>query len=271
VNSSGVESESSKAEVIVLGTGTSVGVPALGCGCDVCQSDDPKNNRTRCSIAVQTTQGTLLVDTPPDMRAQLLRERIPLVHAVVYTHEHADHLFGLDDLRLFPFRLGTPVPLYCESTVEDRIRKSFDYAFSDREDTHPGATPRLTFETIRPDDPFNVLGMSVTPIRMSHGPHFEVLGFRIGNFAYCTDTNFIPPESLSKLEGVETLVLDALRKKPHPTHFNVDQAVDVSRIVGPRRTFLTHVCHDLDHERTNSWLPDGIELAYDGLRLKIEV
>ncbi|MGI9472878.1 MAG: MBL fold metallo-hydrolase [Rubripirellula sp.] len=268
---SGIELEASTAEVIVLGTGTSVGVPALGCNCEVCRSDNPRNNRTRCSIAVRTAAGTILIDTPPDMRSQLLREKIPLVHAVLYTHEHADHLFGLDDLRLFPFRLGTPVPLFCESTVEARIRKSFDYAFSDREDTHPGATPRLEFETIHPDQIFDVLGLKVVPIRMLHGPHFEVLGFRIGDFAYCTDTNHIPAASLEHLSGIDTLVIDALRKNPHPTHFCVDEAVDVSRKLNPRRTYLTHVCHDLDHEETNTWLPDGIELAYDGLRLTIRV
>lgn len=263
--------DSSTAEVIILGTGTSVGVPALGCECDVCRSDDPRNNRTRCSIAVLTSSGTILIDTPPDMRTQLLREKIPLVHAVLFTHEHADHLFGLDDVRLFPFRLGTPVPLFCEAIVEKRIRKSFDYAFSDREDTHPGATPRLEFQTIQPDQPFEVLGLTVTPIRMSHGPHFDVLGFRIGDFAYCTDTNHIPDSSLARLEGIDTLVIDALRQKPHPTHFNVDEAVDVSRALGPRRTYLTHVCHDLDHQRTNDWLPDGVELAYDGLRMTIQL
>ncbi|MCG8648319.1 MAG: MBL fold metallo-hydrolase, partial [Pirellulales bacterium] len=179
---------SHQAEVVFLGTGTSVGVPALGCTCQVCQSEDPRNQRTRCAIVVRLAAGNLLIDTPPDLRSQLLREKIPIVHSVLYTHEHADHLFGLDDLRLFPFRLGAPVPLYCEPKVEQRIRKSFDYAFIDREPTHPGATPQLEFQTIS-SDPFEVLGVRVTPIPMKHGPRFDVLGFRIGDFAYCTDTN----------------------------------------------------------------------------------
>ncbi|MAI74193.1 MAG: MBL fold metallo-hydrolase [Rhodopirellula sp.] len=259
------------AEVILLGTGTSVGVPALGCDCAVCMSANPKNNRTRCSIAIRTAEGTILIDTGPDMRSQLLREKIPLVHAVVYTHEHADHLFGLDDLRLFPFRLGTPVPLYCETSVETRIRKSFDYAFSDRQETHPGATPRLEFETINAVDPFTVLGVDFQPLRLSHGPHFDVLGFRIGNFAYCTDTNFIPDASLDLLSGVETFVVDALRWKTHPTHFCVKEACEVAERIQAKRTFLTHICHDLEHESTNAALPPGVELAYDGLRLQIEV
>ena len=262
-------SHSDEATVVFLGTGTSVGVPALGCTCDVCLSKDPRNQRTRCAIAIDLPQGVLLVDTPPDLRTQLLRERIPLVHAVLFTHEHADHLFGLDDLRLFPFRLGTPVPLYCDVTVESRIRKAFDYAFTDRAETHPGAKPKLEFRSIDQDTTFSALGTTITPIPMMHGPHFEVLGFRIGNFAYCTDTNHIPDSSIERLKGVETLVVGALRRKPHPTHFNVDQAIEASRKVGARRTLLTHVSHDLDFEATQRWLPDGVSLAFDGLRVPI--
>ena len=259
------------AEVILLGTGTSVGVPALGCDCAVCKSANPKNNRTRCSVAIRTPEGTILIDTAPDMRSQLLREKIPLVHAVVYTHEHADHLFGLDDLRLFPFRLGTPVPLFCEQNVEARIRKSYDYAFSDRQETHPGATPRLEFENINEVEAFKVLGVEFQPLRLSHGPHFDVLGFRIGNFAYCTDTNFIPQRSLDLLAGVETFVVDALRWKTHPTHFCVQEACDIAQRIQAQKTILTHICHDLEHEETNASLPHGVELAYDGLRLEIEL
>ncbi len=269
------------ATVTFLGTGTSVGVPALGCRCAVCQSSDPRNNRTRCAIAIQfaaaddSSEGkdsdspTLLIDTPPDLRSQLLRERIGLVNAVLFTHEHADHLFGLDDLRLFPFRLGGPVPLYCESTVEERIRKSFDYAFTDRQPTHPGATPQLECRPIDRDTPFEVLGVTVTPIPLKHGPHFDVLGFRIGDFAYCTDTNEIPPSSIDRLQGVKTFVVGALRYRSHPTHFNVDEAIEVAAKVGASRTLLTHISHDLDHGPANEMLPPGIELAYDGLKVEL--
>ena len=262
-------SDSRRAGVIFLGTGTSVGVPVIGCQCAVCRSDDPRNNRTRCAIAIHLPQGTLLIDTPPDLRTQLLRERIPLVHAVVYTHEHADHLFGLDDLRLFPFRLGTPVPLYCQQSVEDRIRKAYDYAFLERVPTHPGATPRLEIRHIE-EQPFEVLGVTLVPIPMVHGPHFEVLGFRLGDFAYCTDTNGIPESSMQLLQGLDTLVLDALRYKPHPTHFNVDQALQVVDRLRPRQTYLTHICHDLDHATASAALPPGVALAHDGMRLTIE-
>jgi phosphoribosyl 1,2-cyclic phosphate phosphodiesterase len=253
-----------------LGTGTSVGVPAIGCDCEVCQSDDPKNNRTRCAITVRLPGGTLLVDTPPDLRTQLLREKIRLVHAVVFTHEHADHIFGLDDLRLIPFRLGHAVPLFCTEIVESVIRRAYAYAFMDRDDTHPGATPQLEFSRID-ETAFEVLGTRIVPIPMKHGPHFNVLGFRIGDFAYCTDTNHIPPTSIERLRGVRTLVVGALRHEPHPTHFNLEQAIDVARQVGAERTFLTHTGHQLDYQATSDWLPDGIAMAYDGQQVEIRV
>lgn len=258
-----------RAKVIFLGTGTSVGIPAIGCRCGVCTSGDPKNNRLRCAIVVETPAGRILVDTPPDLRTQLLRADIPLVHAVLYTHEHADHIYGLDDLRLFPFRLRAAVPVYCTAHVESRLRTAFEYVFMDRQETHPGSRPMLELRTIDPDQPFQVLGTEVVPIPMTHGPHFDVLGFRFGDFAYCTDTNHIPAASIERLRGVHTFVVDALRDKPHPTHFNLEQALEVACQVGAAQTFLTHIGHDLDHHETNRRLPDGVELAYDGLELEI--
>lgn len=255
-------------QMIILGTGTSVGVPALGCGCHVCKSNDPKNNRTRCAVILGLPEGNLLVDTPPDLRQQLLREDIGIVHAVLYTHEHADHLFGLDDLRLFPFYLGAPVPLYCEPIVEHRIRKSFDYAFSKHTPTHPGATPRLVFESIS-TEPFEVLGQQVVPLRLQHGPRFQVLGFRFGNVAYCTDTNFIPQESLDLLQDLDVLIIDALRLEKHVTHFSLDQAIEVAQSVGAKQTYLTHTSHELEYHATNEALPPGIAMAYDGLRIPL--
>jgi phosphoribosyl 1,2-cyclic phosphate phosphodiesterase len=213
-------------------------------------------------------EGNLLVDTTPDLRTQLLRERIDIAHAVAYTHEHVDHLYGLDDLRLFPFYLGHPVPLYCEGQVEDRIRRAFDYAFDpEPRSTHAGAAPQLTFHRIG-SGPFDLLGGRVTPIPLRHGK-FRVLGFRIGDFAYCTDTNGIPEESWQLLEGLDTLVLDALRPRPHATHFSLDEAVDVARRVGARHTYFTHISHELEHAATNDYLPPTMELAYDGLKIPI--
>jgi len=255
-------------EMILLGTGTSVGVPTIGCGCDVCRSTDSKNKRTRCSAILGLPEGNLLIDTAPDLRAQLLREGIGLVHSVVFTHEHADHIFGLDDLRILQFYLHAPVPLLCEAAVERRIRRSFDYAFTDVEHTHAGAVPQLTFRQIT-TEPFEILGDRVTPVRLKHGPRFDVLGFRIGNVAYCTDTNEIPEQSLALLEDLDVLVLDALRDRPHATHFSLDEAVQVVQRLRPKRTLFTHIAHQLDHTATNARLPAGIELAFDGQRVPL--
>lgn len=255
-------------EMIMLGTGTSVGVPAIGCGCAVCRSPNPKNNRTRCSVILGLPQGNVLIDTAPDLRVQLLRENIGIVHAVLYTHEHVDHLYGLDDLRLFPFRLGHAVPMFCESQVEERIRIAFDYAFSDLPETHPGAVPKLELKTISLE-PFEVLGQTFTPIRLLHGPRFKVLGFRFGNVAYCTDTSHIPDDSWPLLEGLDVLILDALREAPHPTHFSLSQAIEAAEKIGAKKTYFTHICHELEYDETNKILPSNMELSYDGLRIPL--
>ncbi|MCA9105299.1 MAG: MBL fold metallo-hydrolase [Planctomycetales bacterium] len=254
--------------MILLGTGTSVGVPSIGCGCSVCTSGHPKNQRTRCSAILGLAGGNLLIDTPPDLRQQLVREGIGIVHAVAYTHEHADHIFGMDDLRLFQFYLGHPVPLFCREVVESKLRAAFDYAFADIEPTHAGAAPRLEFHRIDTDS-FEVLGTRVTPIPLKHGPRFDVLGFRVGDVAYCTDCNEIPESSFSLLEGLDTLVLDGLRYTPHVTHFNLEQAIEAARRIGARRTYFTHCSCELDYESANQALPAGMELAYDGLRIDL--
>jgi phosphoribosyl 1,2-cyclic phosphate phosphodiesterase len=257
-----------RGQMVLLGTGTSVGVPMIGCGCAVCRSENPRNKRTRCSAVLGLPGGNLLIDTSPDVRVQLLREQIGIVHAVLYTHEHADHVFGLDDLRMMQFYLGGPVPLYCEPPVEDRIRKSFDYAFSADTHTHAGAVPQLAFHRIGLE-PFDILGAKVVPIRMKHGRRFEVLGFRFGNVAYCTDVNAIPPESMERLAGLDVLILDALRPHGHATHFSLEQAMEVVLTLGPRQTYFTHMSHELEHEATNASLPPGMALAYDGLRIEL--
>jgi phosphoribosyl 1,2-cyclic phosphate phosphodiesterase len=258
-----------RGQMILLGTGTSVGVPAIGCGCNVCRSNNPRNHRTRCSAILGLPGGNLLIDTSPDVRQQLLREQIGIVHAVLYTHEHADHVFGLDDLRIMQFYLGGPVPLYCEPPVEDRIRKSYDYAFAPAAGLHSGAVPQLAFRSIGLE-PFDVLGARVTPIRLKHGKRFDVLGFRIGNVAYCTDANAIPPESMERLAGLDVLVLDALRPRGHATHFSLDEATQVARALRPRQTFFTHMSHELEHDATNAALPAGMALAYDGQRIGLK-
>lgn len=255
---------------ILLGTGTSVGVPAIGCGCSVCTSTHPRNKRTRCSVIVGLPNGNLLIDTSPDLRQQLIREKIGIVHAVVYTHEHSDHVMGFDDLRLFQFYLGHPVPIYCNDKVEQRLRSAFDYAFSDAEVTHVGATPAIDLNRID-KAPFDVLGATIVPIPLKHGPKFDVLGFRIGNIAYCTDTSEIPEESWPLLEGIEVLIIDALRPTPHPTHLSIDQAIEVSKKVGAKQTYFTHCACMVDYEATNASTPESIEVGYDGLSIDLKL
>lgn len=256
-------------QLVFLGTGTSVGVPVIGCDCTTCASTDPRNQRLRCALALGLPGGVLLIDSPPDLRTQLLRERIGLVHAVAYTHEHADHIFGLDDLRMFPYYLGGRLPVYCEEHVEQRLKRSFDYAFKEHNATLPaGAIPHLELRRISAGEPFTLLGTSISPFRLWHG-RFAVLGFRIGDIAYCTDTNQVPPEAWPCLEGLEVLILDCLRPRPHATHFSLDEAIEIARRVGARRTLFTHMSHELEHAATTNMLPSGMELAYDGLRIPL--
>lgn len=255
-------------EMILLGTGTSHGVPVIGCRCPVCRSDNPKNQRTRTGVAVQAPEGTFLIDTSPELRIQLLREKIDLVHAAVYTHSHADHLFGLDDLRLFGYYLKRPIPLYCEEIVETQIRAAYSYAFVPPDpEIHHGALPMLEIHRIGLE-PFELLGIKVQPMRLWHGK-LGVLGYRIGDVAFCTDVSRIPEESFPHLEGLDTLVIDALRDVPHATHFGIPQALEVVERVRPRRTYLTHVSHHLEYEATNARLPSGVQLSYDGLRIPL--
>ena len=254
--------------MILLGTGTSVGVPAIGCGCDVCLGGLPRNQRTRASAILGLPEGNLLIDTSPDLRFQLLREKIGIVHAVIYTHEHSDHLMGFDDLRLFQFYLGHAVPIYCNQQVETRLRKAFEYAFSNGPQTHQGAAPAVEMIPIK-TQPIEILGSTVTPIPLKHGPKFDVLGFRIGNVAYCTDVSEIPDASWPLLQGLDTLVLDALRPEPHVTHLSIDQAIDVAQRLGAKQTYFTHCACKLDYEKVNPSLPAGIEVGYDGLQIEL--
>ena len=222
----------------------------------------------RASAILGLPEGNLLIDTAPDLRTQLLREKIGIVHSVVYTHEHSDHVMGFDDLRLFQFYLGHPVPVYCSAAVEATLRKAFDYSFSDAPQTHAGAVPSVDIRRIG-TEPIEILGAAITPIPLKHGPRFDVLGFRVGNMAYCTDVNEIPAASWELLQGLDVLILDALRPDPHATHFNVEQAVDVCRQLKPKQTYFTHCSCHVDYEKVNATLPPGIEVGYDGLRVAL--
>jgi phosphoribosyl 1,2-cyclic phosphate phosphodiesterase len=233
----------------------------------VCLSPNPRNHRYRCSVLIGLQQGNILIDTAPELRLQLLREKVQSVHAVVYTHYHADHLFGLDDVRPLCRYLGGPMPLYCTGEVEDKIRNAFFYAFAkEAERLPPGYIPKLVFRQIT-EEPFTILGQRLVPIPLIHS-HFHVFGFRIGDVAYCTDVNRIPDRSWPLLEGVRILVLDALRYKPHPGHLSVDEALAIIGRLKPERAYLTHIAHELEHAATNARLPPGVELAYDGLKFE---
>ena len=255
----------SERRLTFLGTGTSSGVPVLGCECSVCTSDDPRNSRMRPSVLLSFPAGNLLIDTTPEMRLQLLREKVRQVHAIAYTHHHADHLFGLDDARVFPRSIGGPVPVFCEGDTEDYIRRVFSYAFREEVKSWPaGFVPKIEFERLEPYRPFRALGETILPVRLHHG-RFDVLGFRVGGLAYCTDVNRIPEETFEALEGLDVLVLDALRFDPHPTHFHLDEALRVVERLAPRRALFTHCSHEFDHARVEATLPANVGLAFDGL------
>jgi len=253
-------------QLVFLGTGTSVGVPVVGCGCPTCTSDDPRDRRLRTSVAVGLPGGTLLIDTTPDLRTQLLRAGLAHVDALLYTHDHVDHVYGLDDVRPICFHAGRPLPVLCEPRVEARIRKAFDYAFA-ATPAPGGGVPQLVFHTIS-TAAFSLLGVRVVPLRLRHGP-FDVLGFRFGDVAYCTDTNGIPAETLPLLEGLDVLVLDCLRHTRHPTHLSLEEAIETARAIAARRTLLVHLSHDLPHAAVSATLPSGIELAYDELTVPL--
>ena len=263
-------SDNGTAELVLTGTGTSVGVPVVGCDCAVCTSDNSRNHRLRSGVLVRAPQGEFVIDTGPELRLQLVKNGASLIRAALFTHAHADHVTGLDDLRIFGHRLDSDLPLFCEEAVELAIRKMFSYAFVDRETmAHRFAAPRFHFQRIAPGKPFNLLGLQVMPIRIHHG-QLPILGFRIGDMAFCTDVSSIPSESHQYLQKLDTLILGALRYKPHPTHLHVDAAVKVARSLKPKQTFLTHMAHDLDHDTLKEQLPAGVEPAYDGLTIAIQ-
>jgi phosphoribosyl 1,2-cyclic phosphate phosphodiesterase len=258
----------SRAQVTFLGTGTSTGVPMIGCECAVCRSDDPRDKRLRPSIFVSVTgRAGIVVDTTPDFRQQALTYGIARLDAVLFTHSHADHILGLDDIRRFNWIQGGPIPCYATARTWDDIRKTFHYAF-DGVARLGGGIPKIDVRGI--EGPFSIGGVSVVPVPLWHGDA-PILGFRFGGFAYLTDCNRLDDAAWPLVAGVETIVLDALRDKPHTTHFTVAQALDVIERIRPRRAYLTHMSHDLGHAATNARLPRGVELAYDGLVLDVDV
>lgn len=248
-----------------LGTGTSHGVPMIGCRCGTCRSLDPRDRRSRPSVIVELAGGVrVLVDTTPDLRSQALAYDLDRVDAILFTHCHADHVMGLDEVRRFNALQRAAIPCYGDAATLQELRRIFAYIFESHDEG--GGIPRIELHPV--GGPFSIAGERIVPIPVWHGRR-EVLGFRVRDFAYLTDCSGIPDASWPLLDGLDALAIDALRHRPHPTHFTVEQALAVSARLGPRRTWLTHICHDLPHAATNASLPAGVELAYDGLRIGI--
>jgi phosphoribosyl 1,2-cyclic phosphate phosphodiesterase len=253
-------------KVTFLGTGTSHGVPMIGCDCAVCTSADPRDKRSRPSVYIEAENGAkLLVDTGPDLRAQALAFGVRRVDAILYTHGHADHVVGLDEVRRFNALQGGTIPCHADARTEDEVRRMFSYVF-DPATPKGGGIPDVRMIPI--DGPFEAAGAPVVPVPVYHGRRI-VQGFRVGAFAYLTDCSCIPPDSWPLLDGVEVLVLDALRERPHSTHFSLTEAVAAAERVGAARTFFTHIAHDLGHARTCAKLPASMALAYDGLEVDL--
>lgn len=249
--------------ITILGSGTSTGVPVVGCRCPVCLSDNDHNRRTRCSAIIQCNGHNILIDTSTDLRQQVLREGIRHIDAVFYTHSHADHLHGIDDLRGFNLRTKAPIPLYGSQQTIDDIRTRFRYIFDKTEPT--GYIPQLSLNPL--NQAVELYGLKIEPIHLQHG-RIESFGYRCGPLAYLTDCNGIPDSSLRQLEDLDLLVLDGLRFSPHSTHFNIPQAIDMAQIIGARQTLLTHLSHEVDHRVHDQQLPVGINFAFDGQRIE---
>lgn len=253
-------------KITVLGSGTSTGVPTIGCHCEVCSSTDPRDKRLRPSVLLAYNNRRVLIDTTPDFRTQALRSGLERLDAILFTHEHADHIMGLDDVRPFNFRQKSIIPIYAAEHTMTAIQRAFRYIFDEEEKM--SSVPRLERRMLNGGS-FDLFGLEFTPIPLVHG-NAPVYGFRFGDAAYLTDHSEIPETSLEQLRDLDVLFLDALRYKPHPTHSTVDQSLATAQELQPRRVFFTHICHDLGHARTEEQLPPHIRLAYDGLEVQVE-
>ena len=258
-----------KATLTVLGSGTSMGVPTVGCTCAVCTSSDPHDRRLRPSIMVQWDGRTVLIDTSPDFREQAIREHIRRIDAVLYTHGHADHILGLDDVRPLSFpRItgGGKIPLYATENTARVLRHVFRYIFDG--DYKYGGLAQVEIRNV--DGPIKLFGATFIPLVVNHGD-YPIEAYRFGSAAYLTDFSSVPDQTMAQLQGLDILILDALRHHPHPTHSTVANSLQIVERLKPKRTFFTHMSHDLPHEATNASLPDNVRLSYDGLKLKFEL
>jgi phosphoribosyl 1,2-cyclic phosphate phosphodiesterase len=248
-------------KITFLGTGTSQGVPVIACECNVCLSENQRDKRLRTSLLIETAETTMVIDAGPDFRQQMLREHVMKLDSIILTHEHKDHIAGMDDVRAFNYKSQDAIDIYAEERVQKAIRKEYSYVFSEYQ--YPGV-PKMRLNSITEHN-FDVNGIQIIPIRVFHY-HLPVYGFRIGNFAYVTDANYIPEDSKEKLFGVKFLVINALRKEKHISHFSLREAIDFIREVSPKKAFITHISHQMGfYNEVSKELPPEIVLAYDGL------
>jgi phosphoribosyl 1,2-cyclic phosphate phosphodiesterase len=248
-------------KITFLGTGTSQGVPVIACDCNTCLSSDQHDKRLRTSVLIETSEATIVIDAGPDFRQQMLTEHVHRLDAILLTHEHKDHIAGLDDVRAFNYKSQDAIDIYSEERVQKVLKKEFSYVFSEYQ--YPGV-PKMRLNPV-PEHGFNVSNIQIIPVRVFHY-RLPVYGFRIGNFAYITDANYIPEESKEKLYGVKYLVINALRKEKHISHFSLREAMDIIREVSPKKAYITHISHQMGlHDAVSKELPPGIMLAYDGL------
>ncbi len=250
--------------ITFLGTGTSQGVPFIGCPCPVCTSTNKKDQRLRSSVWIETPDASIVIDSGPDFRYQMIRANVRQLDAIVFTHAHKDHIAGLDDIRPYNFFSGNPVKIYATPETQEGLHREFSYIFSGM--NYPGI-PQIEMHTINPDEPFFVNGVKFTPIKLLHYK-LEVLGYRVGDFTYITDANYIAPEELNKVRGSKAITLNALRHEPHISHFTLAQAIELAKDLNAEETYFTHISHQLGlHDKVNAELPRGMNLAYDGLTL----
>lgn len=251
----------------MLGTGTSFGVPQIGCSCAVCVSTDPRDRRTRVAAVVETdARARILIDTPPELRLQLISAGIPDIDAVLYTHDHADHVHGIDDLRAISARRGR-LPVYGPADMLERLVERFGYIFDEEMPREPETPrPELSLIPLEPGIEVDIAGLRVLPLEFAHG-RTRVLGYRFGALAYLTDVGVVPPDMMERLRGVQVLVVNALFEQPHPAHLSIPQAIELARAVGARRTLLTHLTHRYGHAELAARLPRGVEPAHDGLTI----
>lgn len=251
-------------KIIFLGTGTSFGIPTIGCKCPTCTSKNPKNRRLRSSILIQYNRKNTIIDTSVDMRQQMLKNTISRLDAILFTHAHADHIHGLDEIRRFNQLQKAPVDAYADKTTAKTIKRTFFYIF-EKSPLTTGLIPSINLKIIKKS--IKLFGEKITPLKIFHY-QLPILGYRIDNFAYITDASFIPEETFDKLNGLDCVVLNALRNEPHPAHFSLKEALEMAEKIKAKRTYFTHICHELEHNKTEKHLPKGICLAYDGLVIK---